>query len=199
MFTGIIETMANVLKNENGHLVLERPKIFDDINIGSSICVSGVCLTVAALDSTTMSFDVVSETLARTKLGELMEENRAGLGEVDRRSRVNLERALKADGRFEGHVVQGHIEDTGAVLKYQIPNSNLLTIVVPKHLLPFIVEKGSIAIDGVSLTVAQLKGNECTIALIPHTLKVTTLGLLKKGDSVNIETDILGRYIRQCS
>ena len=179
--------MARVMANEDGRLVLERPKVFDYIKIGSSICIAGVCLTIVDLKKTTMSFDIVPETLKRTTLGE----KQAG-------DLVNLERALKADGRFEGHVVQGHIEDTGAVLKSQIPNSNLLTIVVPKHLLPFIVEKGSIAIDGVSLTVAQLKGNECTIALIPHTLKVTTLGLLKEGDQVNIETDILGRYTRQC-
>lgn len=185
MFTGIVETMAKVLSNVNGTLVVDRPKSFDDIRIGSSVCIAGVCLTVVELNKTTMSFEMVSETLQRTTLGEKIKGDR-----------VNLERALKADGRFEGHVVQGHSETVGEVLK--LSKGGLLSIDLPKELHSFVVEKGSIAIDGVSLTIARLKKHECTIALIPHTLKITTLGLLNEGDQVNIETDILGRYIRQC-
>ncbi|MBI3336218.1 riboflavin synthase [Candidatus Peregrinibacteria bacterium] len=186
MFTGIIEATAKVIKNEHGRLTIERPKIFDDIKVGSSICIAGVCLTIVDLKEKTMGFDTVPETLKRTTLGE----KQAG-------DLVNLERALKADGRFEGHVVQGHSEAVGEILS--LSKDGMLRMVYPNNLKKFIVEKGSIAIDGVSLTVARLKGNECTIALIPHTLKVTTLGLLKEGDRVNIETDILGRYIRKCS
>lgn len=185
MFTGIVEAMAKVLTNEHGRFSIERPKSFDDIKVGSSIAISGVCLTVVQYDKKTMSFEMVPETLQRTTLRE-----------KEKGDPVNLERALKADGRFEGHVVQGHVEAVGEILG--LAKDGMLKFFYPKMLKRFIVEKGSIAIDGVSLTVAALKGNECTIALIPHTLHVTTLGLLKEGDHVNIETDILGRYIRQC-
>lgn len=196
MFTGIIETMSMVITNKDSHLVIERPKVFDDIAIGSSICIAGVCLTIVDLKEKIMSFDTVPETLRRTTLGE-----------KKKGTKVNLERALKADGRFEGHVVQGHVEAVGKLkMKNARPDDvrigrekcKMYTFTMPHKLLPFVVEKGSIAIDGVSLTVAGLKGDECTVALIPHTLKITTLGLLKEGDSVNLETDILGRYIRQC-
>lgn len=196
MFTGIIEITANVLSNTDGHLIIERPKIFDDIKIGSSIAISGVCLTIVDLKEKMMSFDTVPETLQRTTLGKKKKGDP-----------VNLERALKADGRFEGHVVQGHIEAVGEILS--LAKDGILKCLYPKMLKGFIVEKGSIAIDGVSLTVARLRSArqasqsfggqaQCEIALIPYTLKVTTLGLLKEGDNVNIETDILGRYIRQC-
>ena len=190
MFTGIIETTAQVIANKDGHLVLERPKIFDDIKIGSSISVAGVCLTIVDFKEKTMSFDTVAETLKRTTLGE-----------KKKGTTVNLERALRADGRFEGHVVQGHVEGVGKVSK--VDKVGTVGFVLPDELLRFVVEKGSIAIDGVSLTVAHLRQGyggqaQCEIALIPHTLKITTLGLLKEGDRVNIETDILGRYIRQC-
>jgi len=185
MFTGIVETMAKVLQKTDEGLVLERPKIFTDIKIGSSICVFGACLSIVALDKKTMRFDIVPETWRRTKLGDL----RIG-------DRVNLERSLRADARFEGHVVQGHVEGTSGqwgVIRGK--NGVRFTVTIPEALLPFVVEKGSIAIDGVSLTVAKMEGNQCTIALIPHTLEVTTLGSLKEGERVNIETDVMGRYV----
>lgn len=185
MFTGIVETTAKVLQKTDSGLALERPKTFTDITIGSSICVSGACLSVVAFDKKTMRFDVVSETWKRTKLGDL----RVG-------GHVNLERSLRADARFEGHVVQGHIEGTGLITHYSLLDTQaLLTLKIPKGLLPFVVEKGSIAIDGVSLTVAKMDGDRCTIALIPHTLEMTTFGSLKEGDRVNIETDVMGRYL----
>ena len=192
VFTGIVETTAKVLQKTDTGLVLERPRTFTDITIGSSICVSGACLSVVGLDDQTMRFDVVPETWRRTNLGDLH------IGDC-----VNLERSLRADGRFEGHVVQGHVEGTGLVTCY-LPagqagslhdRETILTVQIPKDLLSFVIEKGGIAIDGVSLTVAKMEGDQCTIALIPHTLEVTTLGSLKEGERVNIETDVMGRYM----
>lgn len=183
MFTGIIETTAQVLQSSDGRLILERPAIFDDIKLGASICVSGVCLSVVEFDDQSMRFDVIDETLSKTKLGDLK------IGDA-----VNLERALKVSDRFEGHIVQGHVEGT-AVIGHRSPVTGVLEIVLPDALAPFVIEKGSIAIDGVSLTVASMVDAVCTVALIPHTLSVTTLGSLQTGDRVNIETDILGRYV----
>lgn len=186
MFTGIVEVAAKVLEKTDSGLVLERPRIFIDIKIGSSICVSGACLSVVALNEKEMRFDIVPETWKRTKLGDLR------VGDL-----VNLERSLRADGRFEGHVVQGHVEGTSSHCLMESGKSGTVCMLsIPRELLPFVVEKGSIAIEGVSLTVAKLKGDQCTIALIPHTLEVTTLGSLKEGERVNIETDVMGRYIR---
>ncbi len=182
MFTGIIEATAQVLKNADGTLILERPAMFDDIKLGSSICVSGVCLSIVEFDDKSMRFDVVAETMRKTKLGDLK------IGDA-----VNLERAMKADGRFEGHVVQGHVEGTATVKELNAQHE--LKIELPVEFEAFVVQKGSITIDGVSLTVANIADTLCTVALIPHTLSITTLGTLKSGDRVNIETDILGRYI----
>ncbi len=187
MFTGIIEAQAEIMKMTDNGIFVERPENFDDIKIGSSISVSGACLSVVSFDSDSMEFDVVSETFQITKLGSLK------VGD-----RVNLERAMKASDRFEGHVVQGHIEGVGEVVseKQEIESGKLI-IKIPENLLIFIVSKGSITIDGVSLTVASISGNEITVALIPHTLKNTTLGFLNNGDKVNIETDVLVRHAKQ--
>lgn len=185
MFTGIIEATAKVKKIIKTGIVLERPTMFTDIKIGSSIAVSGVCLSVVAFDKTSMTFDVVPTTFSKTKLGSL----KAG-------DSLNVERAMKADGRFEGHIVTGHCERVGEVVDF---SRGILTILIPSSLKPFIVPHGSITIDGVSLTVASFTKNHVTVALIPHTLKHSTLGSLKKGDSVNIETDILGRYVLSSS
>jgi len=182
VFTGIIEAMAPVKSKTDQQLVLERPLQFDDIKIGSSICVSGACLSVIQFDDSTLTFDVVPETWAKTKLGDLKEGDQ-----------VNLERALPADGRFEGHVVQGHVEQSAEVI--ELSDDNVLTIRLSEGLLPFIIPKGSIAIDGVSLTVAKVDSDKCSVALIPHTREQTTLGKLKEGDHVNIETDILIRAL----
>ena len=180
MFTGIIETMAKVVQKTDSGMVIARPLSFDDVKIGSSISVSGVCLSVVQLTESQMSFDVVPETWSRTKLGSVRQ------GDA-----VNLERSLKASDRFEGHIVQGHVEGTGSVTDI---HSGEMKISLPMPLMKHVVEKGSIALDGVSLTVAKIDGDVVTVALIPHTLKVTTLGTLHTGDLVNIETDILGRY-----
>jgi riboflavin synthase len=189
MFTGLIEAVGTVEEMKNHRLILSRPTSFTDTIIGSSIAVNGVCLSVIDLTSATMSFDVVEETLSKTTLGSLKNGDR-----------VNLERSLKADGRFEGHIVQGHVEGMAKVLAYEMEKSNtncVLGIDLPKGLKKFCIPKGSIAIHGVSLTIASLKGSTCVIALIPHTLEHTILGTLQPGDLVNIETDMLVRAVLQ--
>lgn len=177
MFTGIIEATAHVLSREGDTLMVEKPSSFHDIAIGSSIAVSGVCLSIIAFDDTSMTFNIVEETDSKTTFQSLKKG-----------TPVNLERAMLASARLDGHIVQGHVEGVGTILSLEP-----FEIEIPVHLLSNVVEKGSIAIDGVSLTIASLKESSCTIALIPHTLENTTLGLLSKGDSVNIETDILVR------
>ncbi|MDB4977882.1 MAG: riboflavin synthase [Candidatus Peribacteria bacterium] len=194
MFTGIIEATAKILQKTDNTLQIERPSLFSDIKEGNSISVSGTCLSVTKFDQTFMEFDVVPETWSRTKFGGM------NIGDS-----VNLERSLAANGRFEGHIVQGHVEAVGMVqaLTMLLQDSSaegswqaaMLHIVLPRQLLDRVVFKGSIAIDGTSLTVANIDQQICSIALIPHTLEHTTLGLLKTGDAVNIETDVLGRYV----
>lgn len=187
MFTGIVETTAAVKEKTSTGLVLERPATFDDLMIGCSITVNGACLSVVHFDNTSMAFDIVPETWAKTNLGDL------NIGSL-----VNLERALGSNGRFEGHIVQGHVEGTATVVSLDKPTDSpwaTLTIELPDALTPYIVYKGSIAINGVSLTVASVERNKCTIALIPHTLEITNFGMLKTGDRVNIETDVLARYM----
>ncbi|MCF7845080.1 MAG: riboflavin synthase [Kiritimatiellales bacterium] len=181
MFTGIIETMAEVQQRTDSQLKVSRPQLFVDIAIGSSISVSGVCLSVIAFDEISMTFDVIPETFKCTKLGSLEE-----------RDKVNLERAMLATDRFEGHIVQGHTESVGVVKWGSV---GVLLVEISDELLKYIVPKGSISLDGVSLTVASKEENKVTVALIPHTLANTTLGLLKDGDQVNIETDVMVRSL----
>lgn len=185
MFTGIIEAMAKVQEQGNGRLTVERPGLFDDAKKGSSIAVSGVCLTVVGMDECSLTFDVMPETLSKTTIGDL------SIGDS-----VNLERALPAHGRFEGHVVQGHCEGTGEVVGMERKGADVrLTIRVPPDLKRMIAPKGAIAVDGVSLTVADVGTETFTVALIPFTLTQTTLGAKKMGSRVNIETDILVRTL----
>lgn len=188
MFTGIVEATAPILSRSAHAIAVSRPKAFGDSSLGSSICVSGVCLTVKASDAQSLTFDTVPETLAKTTLGALNSGDR-----------VNLERALSASGRFEGHIVQGHAEGTGEVTEIQSceDGSRELVIRLPQGLARRAVSKGSIAVDGVSLTIAEVDGCDVRIALIPHTLESTTLGSLNFSDCVNIETDILGRYMEK--
>lgn len=183
MFTGIIEATAYVLQNSPQSIVLDRPALFTDIKTGSSISVSGVCLTVVAFDDASMTFNVVEETLKKSKLGSLKKGDR-----------VNLERAMKADARLDGHVVQGHVEGVGEVESVTLKEeSAMMTFHFPLSTIRSVILKGSVAIDGVSLTIAHVEDSHVTVALIPHTLENTTLGSLKEGDKVNIETDVLLR------
>ncbi|MBI5574212.1 MAG: riboflavin synthase [Elusimicrobia bacterium] len=190
MFTGIIEDLGTVKKINKMQITVETK--LDDIKIGDSVCVNGVCLTVVdylllVTRYSLLTFDISEETFKKTNLGELK------IGSV-----VNLERALKSDGRLGGHFVTGHIDGTGKILKIKKSgNSEIWQFSIPEILSKYIAEKGSVAIDGISLTIVEKKINSFSVAIIPHTLKNTTLGIKKVGDTVNIETDILAKYILQ--
>jgi riboflavin synthase len=191
MFTGIIEqigSVENVTDNEVGRrLVLSAPGI-GELAIGASISVNGVCLTAVETGKETVSVDVVPETLQRTNLGTLTPSNQ-----------VNLERPMPADGRFDGHIVQGHVDGIGTVAAIERSDNGgvVMSIDASESLHRYLVEKGSVTIDGVSLTVASLTGEGFSVALIPHTLEVTTLGLRNEGDTVNLEVDVLAKYVER--
>ena len=193
MFTGLVSAVARVASLRSGMggvvLAVERPPTFGDVAVGESIAVSGVCLTVvppAALGQS-LFFDVSPETLARSALGGLA----AGAG-------VNLERALAAGDRLGGHIVAGHVDGTAEVLAIEkAGDSRTFRFSLPAPLARYTVEKGSIAVDGISLTVAALGESSFDVAVVPHTFTSTTLGTKKPGDRVNIEVDILGKYVER--
>ena len=187
MFTGIIETVGRITRVQFPRLEVVVSSSWKGIKVGSSIAVDGVCLTVIKRQGSRLSFDVVEETRRKTTLGTLQ----AG-------SPVNLERALALGDRFEGHFVTGHVEGVGKILnrvKHAVQEK--IEIEVPKSLLRFIVSKGSVAVDGISLTVGKINStrNSLFVYLIPHTLKNTTLGIKKISQKVNIETDLLAKYV----
>jgi riboflavin synthase len=191
MFTGIVETVGTVASlQRQGDLALlavDAPEISEGVRVGDSVAVNGGCLTITKESGGRFEFQAVLETLEKTKLGEL----RAG-------SRVNLERALRADARLDGHIVQGHVDGTGRVRKLSREGDDVrLAIDCDAELAGVLVAKGSVAIDGVSLTVVGVNDHGFDVALIPHTLAVTTLGELRPGDRVNLETDVLGKYVKQ--
>ncbi len=193
MFTGIVEELGAVTgaqTSEGGkRMTILGPLTATDLSVGDSIAVNGTCLTAVAVDKWASTFDVelVLETLDRTSLGAV------GVG-----SRVNLERAMPAAGRFDGHIVQGHVDGVGVVATVRADGmGRRLGIDLPEALGRYVVEKGSITVDGVSLTVAALDGRRVEIALIPHTLEVTTLGAKTEGDRVNLEVDILAKYVER--
>ncbi len=188
MFTGIIEEKGKVagLGEGGATLVISAPGLAS-APVGSSVAINGVCLTVVETTDTGARFDVVAETLSRTNLG--------GLAVGDE---VNLERAMSADGRFDGHIVQGHVDGTGSVVGLESGESGVILTIAPhRHLLEQIVEKGSITVDGVSLTVSSVTPTMFAVALIPHTLELTTLGSLEAGDAVNLETDVIAKYVQR--
>ena len=187
MFTGLIETIGAVRvleqRGEGARLQLGT-SLATELSLGESLAVNGCCLTVTDLKEQWVSFDLLGETLVRTNLGALNEG-----------SRVNLERALRADGRFGGHFVQGHMDTTAEVISAEKKGEDLqLRIELPGAGARYLVEKGSIAVDGVSLTVATLAENAFTLWIIPHTLRETNLGDLGSGDRVNLEYDMLAKY-----
>jgi riboflavin synthase len=193
MFTGIVEEVGRIArieqKGENRRIVIEGQNTPKQLKTGDSCAVSGVCLTALAITPTSFAADLAPETWVRTSLSRITEG-----------ARVNLELPLKADGRMGGHMVQGHVDGVGKLLEFEhIANSDdyWLHIEVPPELEKYIVFKGSIAIEGISLTVARLEGLVCTIAIIPHTVEMTNLGSLKPGDPVNIETDIVAKYLEK--
>lgn len=187
MFTGIVEEIGTVKSVQSKVITIEASKIFDDLHLGDSVAVNGTCLTVSSFDNKIFNADVTQETLNRTNLGSLKNG-----------SKVNLERAMTLSGRFGGHIVSGHIDGVGSIKSMKKDdNAIILTIEVTKHLMKYIVEKGSVAVDGISLTVASLTDNTFSIAVIPHTLKETVLYYKKEGDKVNIENDVIGKYVER--
>jgi riboflavin synthase len=186
MFTGIVEELGTVRSLDGGRLVVGCPLVATDSPIGASVAVNGTCLTVVERTETTLAFDLSGETLDRTSLGSV----RAG-------ATVNLERPVTLAARLGGHLVQGHVDGVGriAAIDRDADGGATVTVRLPEDLEPFVVHKGSVTVDGVSLTVAALHGPEIQIALIPHTLAATTLGAAAPGDPVNIEVDMIGRYV----
>ena len=187
MFTGIIEELGKVEKLTNNQITITAKTALDGTKIGDSIAVNGVCLTVTNINTNSFCADVSPETMKVTALGNL----KTG-------SFVNLERALPADGRFGGHIVSGHIDDRGKCISIKkVTDFYELIIELTDDCSKYVVKKGSIAINGISLTIAEVSGNIIKIAIIPHTFENTNLKTLQSGDYVNIETDIFAKYIEK--
>lgn len=191
VFTGIVEecgTVLDVLKNGvSGSVQIQASTVLEGTKTGDSIAVNGVCLTVTKLTKSSFTADVMAETFRRTNLGSL-----------GKNSRVNLERAMAADGRFGGHIVSGHIDGTGVISRIKEEgNAVWIYISAPQSILNLIVEKGSVAVDGISLTVAAVSDKEFAVSVIPHTRENTALSGKKTGAVVNLENDIIGKYVQK--
>lgn len=187
MFTGIIEEVGILQKLSGGEISLKAQRVLEDTALGDSIAVNGICLTVTHFDAVHFTADVMPETVRRTSLSELK-----------RGSPVNLERALTLRSRLGGHIVSGHIDGVGTISAVKEEgNAVLLTVRTEAPLLRHIVEKGSVALDGISLTVARVTAGDFTVSLIPHTREITNLGSKHVGSLLNIETDILGKYVEK--
>lgn len=190
MFTGIVEEIGLIQKiDKRGQamvITVAAQKIVEDIHLGDSIAVNGVCLTVIQYDRRSFSVDVMPETFRQTNLVQL------NIG-----SRVNLERAMSVQSRFGGHIVQGHVDGTGKVILRQAEENAVVFTIEPESadMLKYIIPRGSIAIDGISLTVVRVQDRSFSVSIIPHTLAQTILNEKRPGDSVNLESDILGKYI----
>jgi riboflavin synthase len=183
MFTGLVQAKGKVAAIDHGHLRVDAdPQL--ELREGDSIAVSGVCLTATEVNGASFAADVVSETLRRSSLGSLVEGDR-----------VNLELPLRASDRLGGHIVQGHVDAVGTV--ESLGDDGVLRITAPPDLLRYVVEKGSIALDGVSLTVAEVDDDGFAVALVPETLERTTLGGLEPGSAVNVEVDVLAKYVEK--
>ena len=182
MFTGIVEELGRLESLRDGRLRIAATRVIDGVEIGESIAVNGCCLTVVAFGDGWWEADVSDETISRTSLARLND----GDG-------VNLERAVRANDRLGGHVVQGHVDAVGEVV-HPVPD---LRVRVPDGLLRYLVEKGSVTVDGVSLTIVQPLDDGFTVAIIPHTADVTTLGAKQPGDLVNIEVDVMAKYVER--
>lgn len=191
MFTGIIEEIGTVRRIEHGaagaRLTIAAKTVLEDTKLGDSIATNGVCLTVVSMTSDTFSADVMAESLRRSSLGALQSG-----------SPVNLERAMPANGRFGGHIVSGHIDGTGTIASQKREdNAVWVTVRTSASLLRYIVEKGSIAIDGVSLTVAAVNESSFAVSIVPHTGAQTILLGKKPGETVNLECDVIGKYVEK--
>jgi len=191
MFSGIVEDLREIVKvdakKDFSVISIDLGDFSKGENIGDSISVNGACLTITKLESNIASFDIMKETLDKTDLGDL----KVG-------SKVNIERSLKIGERLDGHFVLGHVDGVGIIeKKIQDEDNCVIWISLPKELEYGLIPKGSIGVDGISMTIADIKYNKFAIALIPHTLKITTLGIKEKGGKVNIEIDYLGKWIKK--
>ncbi|MBM4039443.1 MAG: riboflavin synthase [Planctomycetes bacterium] len=188
MFTGIVERMCRVLALQRGatwRLTVDLGPLAEGTRQGDSVALNGVCLTVAALDGSRASFDAIGETIGRTNLASLAQGQQ-----------VNIERSLRVGDRLGGHFVAGHVDAVGTIRsKEKLPTQTVLRVAVPPELTRFMAAKGSVAVDGVSLTLVDVARDAFAIALIPYTLRETTLGVKGPGDTVNVEVDILARYV----
>jgi len=193
MFTGIIEEVGRVsaittTRNQR-RVTISCAKILPELKVGDSVSVSGVCLTAVEMSAESFSADLAQETWRRTSFARLKKG-----------ALVNLELPMRATGRFDGHVVQGHVDGVGAVISFAPVtdgNDYVLVINVPSELTRYVVSKGSLAIEGISLTVAAIEGIEVRVAIIPHTAEITNLSSLKAGDSVNLEVDVVAKYVEK--
>ena len=187
MFTGIVEEVGSVRAAGDGKLVVGASEVLSDVKVGDSISVNGACLTVTTHDESAFSVDVVPETLRRTNLGEL----EAG-------SPVNLERSMPADGRFGGHMVQGHIDGTATIRSIDSEGeAQMVVFDAPAVVMRYVVEKGFIAVDGASLTIVNCDNFSFSVTIIPHTRENTVFKSKKVGDSVNLEVDIMAKYVER--
>jgi len=189
MFTGLVEEkgkLVNKIKTGDGYqLVISAFKVMEDLRVGNSISVNGCCLTVVRIEGKSFSVDTIEETLKKTNLGALK------IGDE-----INLERPLKADARLGGHFVLGHVDTTGTVAEVkELSNSHFMKIIFPENFKKFLIYVGSVSIDGVSMTVAQLEDSSFSVGIIPFTWQETIFSSKKVGDSVNLEFDVLGKYV----
>lgn len=191
MFTGLVAELGTVQRlarqGNSYHLTVGAKKVLENLKIGDSVAVNGACLTVVRMDDSGFTADVMPETVRLTNIGSLQPG-----------SRVNLERTLRLCDGLDGHIVSGHVEGLGTISEQRPEGiAVVVTIATPPELLKYIIKKGSVAIDGISLTVTEVTDTSFSVSLIPHTAKETTLGFKKVGDSVNLETDILGKYVER--
>ena len=193
MFTGIIEEVGRVARieqrGENRRITIAAKTVPRELKAGDSVAVSGVCLTAIDIKPESVCADLAPETWVRTSFSRMQEG-----------TLVNLELPMKADGRFGGHIVQGHVDGVGKLIALErIANSEnfWLRIELPRHVEKYTVHKGSISIEGISLTIAELEGKNCTLAIIPHTVEMTNLKSLKPGDPVNLEADLIAKYVEK--
>jgi riboflavin synthase len=187
MFTGIVEEIGIVKETSRDRLAFEAHKVLEGTKVGDSIAVNGVCLTIVSLENRGFSFDVMPETLRCTNLGRLHYSDQ-----------VNLERALVLGGRLGGHLVLGHVDDTGEVMDVTSEETaHLMRISAPAKLMTYIVDKGFIAVDGVSLTIADFDDFSFVVSLVAYTIEHTTLGRKRPGDVVNLEADIIAKYVER--
>ena len=188
MFTGLVEEMGRVLERDGARLVVGADRVLEDSDLGASVAINGACLTVVERGPGRLRFDMGPETLARTALGDL------AAGDA-----VNLERPMRLGGLVGGHLVQGHVDGVGLVvdLTRQAETARLTIEWRDQALAPLLIPQGSVAVDGVSLTVARLNARDFEIMIIPHTLAATTLGGLRKGQRVNLEMDMIGKYVQR--